>query len=100
MILIPTSIKILRPLGVLPGFMMNQTAKRCEAWNDLWVLIHQSNTPWICAGHFNEITQQGEKLGGALRSHTQEQHFKEVIDKCGFMDLGFIGQHFTWSKHF
>ena len=55
MILIPTSIKILRPLGVLPGFMMNQTAKRCEAWNDLWVLIHQSNTPWICAGHFNEL---------------------------------------------
>ena len=28
------------------------------------------------------------------------QQFKEVIDECGFMDLGFEGSKFTWSKHF
>lgn len=77
-----------------------KTTKHCGAWNDLRVLIHHSNTPWICAGRFKEITQQGEKLGGALQSHNQEQHFREVINECGFMDLGFIGQRFTWSKHF
>ena len=77
-----------------------KTTKRCEAKNDLRVLIHHSNTPWICVRHFNEITQQGEKLGGVLRSHNQEQRFREVINEYGFMDLGFIGQRFTWSKHF
>ena len=28
------------------------------------------------------------------------QQFREVIDECGFMDLGFEGSKFTWSKHF
>ena len=28
------------------------------------------------------------------------QQFREVIDECGFMDLGFKGSKFTWSKHF
>ncbi|XP_030970111.1 uncharacterized protein LOC115990416 [Quercus lobata] len=28
------------------------------------------------------------------------QQFREVIDECGFMDLGFDGLKFTWSKHF
>lgn len=28
------------------------------------------------------------------------QQFREVIDECGFMDLGFEGSKYTWSKHF
>ena len=28
------------------------------------------------------------------------QQFREVIDECGFMDLGFECSKFTWSKHF
>lgn len=28
------------------------------------------------------------------------QLFRDVIDECGFMDLGFSSQRFTWSKHF
>ena len=28
------------------------------------------------------------------------QLFRDVLDECGFMDLGFVGNHFTWSKHF
>ena len=28
------------------------------------------------------------------------QLFKDGIDECGFMDLGYVGTHFTWSKHF
>ena len=27
------------------------------------------------------------------------QQFREVLDECGFMDLGFKGFPFTWSKH-
>ena len=40
-------------------------------------------------GDFNEITRQEEKVGGAIRAHSQMQAFQEVIDECGFMDLGF-----------
>ena len=28
------------------------------------------------------------------------QLFRDVLDECSFMDLGFIGPCFTWSKHF
>ena len=36
----------------------------------------------MCAGDFNKITKQDEKLGGALRSHNQMQLFRKVIDEC------------------
>ena len=28
------------------------------------------------------------------------QLFRDVIDECSFMDLGYVGPKFTWSKHF
>ena len=49
---------------------------------------------------FNEITKQEEKVGGAIRLHSQMQLFCDVIDECSFMDLGFVGPKFTWSRHF
>jgi len=28
------------------------------------------------------------------------QIFREVLDECEFMDLGFKGFPYTWSKHY
>ena len=28
------------------------------------------------------------------------QQFRDVVDECGIVDLGFVGICFTWSKHF
>ena len=28
------------------------------------------------------------------------QLFKNVLDECDFMDLGFVGFPFTWHKHY
>ena len=47
--------------------------------------------PWICAGDFNEITRAHEKLGGRLRPFRQMQEFRDVLDECGFRDLGYVG---------
>ena len=54
----------------------------------------------MCAGDFNEIIRQGEKLGGAICNHGQMQLLRDVLDECGFLGLGFVGSRFTWSKHF
>ena len=28
------------------------------------------------------------------------QLFRDVLDECGFIDLGYVGSPFTWQKHF
>ena len=66
----------------------------------LGILNSQSNTPWLCVGDFNEIIRQDEKVGGGVRPYNQMQLFREVIDECGFMDLGYVGSKFTWARHF
>nr|XP_023877746.1 uncharacterized protein LOC111990191 [Quercus suber] len=76
------------------------THKRIESWNLLRKLNSRMILPWICLGDFNEITRQSEKLGGSVRSHSQMKLFRDAIDECGFMDLGFTGSQFTWKKHF
>ena len=35
-----------------------------------------------------------------MRSNNQLQLFREEIDECSFMDLGFTGTKYTWSRHF
>ena len=60
----------------------------------------KSSLPWLCAGNFNEIIKSHEKLGGRLRPHQQMQDFRDVLDECGFVDLGFVGNKFTWYKNF
>ena len=75
------------------------TLRQGEAWDSLRILNHHPDVPWLCAGDFNEIVRQEEKLGGATRHQGQMQLFRDVLDECGFLDLGFVGNRFTWSKH-
>ena len=76
------------------------THLRHESWTKLRQLNSRFNLPWLCAGDFNEIVRSEEKCGGSNRSQPQMQMFREVIDECGFLDLGFVGPQFTWSKHY
>ena len=77
-----------------------ETAKRSNAYDSSCRLNHHPNTLWLCAGDFNELVRQDETLGGAIQSNNQMQLFRDVLDECGFMDLGFVGPKFTWSRHF
>ena len=77
-----------------------ETHRRHESWDLLRQLHKKSSLPWLCANVFNEITKQSEKLGGRLRPYTQMQIFREALDECELMDLGFKGSPYTWSKHY
>ncbi|XP_030930869.1 uncharacterized protein LOC115956706 [Quercus lobata] len=76
-----------------------KTHKRQESWELLRNLHSQNSLPWLCAGDFNEILKQSEKLGGRTRPPGQIQLFRDTLDECGLMDIGFKGSPFTWSKH-
>jgi hypothetical protein len=40
-----------------------------------------------------------EKQGKHSRSDRQMQLFRDVLDDCGFVDLGFTGPPFTWTNN-
>ena len=71
-----------------------------ESWNKLQWLHQKSSLPWICAGDFNEILKSQEKLGGKPRPNGQMQDFRDVLDECGFTDMGYVGNKYTWYKHY
>lgn len=53
---------------------------------------------WICFGDFNEVLHQHEKQGAALRPYHQMEKFKEIVESCGLIDLGYEGTKFTWNN--
>jgi len=71
---------------------MPETGRKHETWDLLRTLHRKFSLPWLVAGDFNEILLSHEKLGGALRSESAMRDFREVVDDCGFMDLGYIGE--------
>ena len=54
--------------------------------------------PWVVCGDFNEITLADEKLGWLDRDANQMWDFRECLSKCGLVDLGFVGQRYTWCN--
>ncbi|KAL0395126.1 UNVERIFIED_CONTAM: hypothetical protein Slati_4478800 [Sesamum latifolium] len=73
-------------------------------WELTWKLLArlqgQSSRPWLCAGDFNELLDQSEKLGGPPRPVWQIRNFRTALLDCGLYNLGYLGDIFTWSnKH-
>jgi hypothetical protein len=75
------------------------TQDREASWNLLRRLKSQSNLPWCCMGDFNELVRLEEKQGRLGRSDRQMQLFRDVLDECSFVDLGFTGPSFTWTNN-
>ena len=63
----------------------------------LRMLNSKPKLPWCCFGDFNELLEVKEKNGGAQRSHNLMQSFRDVLDDCRFVDLGYSGPEFTWN---
>lgn len=72
-----------------------ETHLRTKSWVLLKDLHNWSDLPWLCAGDFNELLKSHEKLGGQLRPYWQMQQFREALDECRLLDLGFVGHKFT-----
>ena len=60
-----------------------------------FLLNNQLQLLWLCLGDFNEILSMNEKFGGANRPQQQMDSFREIVNYCGFHDLGYCGPDYT-----
>ena len=67
-----------------------------------WALLSHLATfvdgPWLCIGDFNTILHFDEKLSSWPPPYNQMDDFKEVLERCSLVDLGFLGYPFTWNN--
>lgn len=54
--------------------------------------------PWVCGGDFNEILSPGEETGGDDRPFSDMLRFRNVLDCCDLMDMGYVGPKLTWDN--
>ena len=65
-------------------------------WKILASISPMHELPWLMLGDFNEMLASGDKLGGNPLNPKRVQMFKDCLDSCGMVDLGFHEPRFTW----
>lgn len=73
-------------------------AERKLLWENLSTIAASHSLPWILATDFNEVLTGEDKLGGRAVNIHRALKFKECLDKCRMIDLGFSGPRYTWSN--
>ncbi|KAK3228272.1 hypothetical protein Dsin_008134 [Dipteronia sinensis] len=68
------------------------------SWDLLRLLRNTDTLPWVCGGDFNELLSRNEKKRGSDRSFVGLSQFREAVDECDLVDLGFSGPRFTWNN--
>nr|XP_023904370.1 uncharacterized protein LOC112016096 [Quercus suber] len=75
-----------------------RSEERCILWNNLSKVAELHNKPWIMAGDFNEPLVQDDKFGGRGISVNRSLAFKDCLDFCSMVDMGFSGPRYTWTN--
>ncbi|XP_030941902.1 uncharacterized protein LOC115966912 [Quercus lobata] len=73
-------------------------AERHILWNNLMKVADLHNMPWVIAGDFNKPLVNDDKFGGRVVSVNISVLFKERLDKCNMIDIGFASLHYTWTN--
>ena len=72
--------------------------RKHESWEYLRHLHSRDSLPWICLGDYNEILSSDEKQRRIPRPFRCMEEFRSALLHCGLIDLGFIGNIFTWRN--
>lgn len=68
-------------------------------WNKLKALKQNNDRPWLVIGDFNEALWDFEHLSDTPRLESQMVAFKETLETCELVDLGFSGVPFTYDNN-
>ena len=75
-----------------------QVNERHKTWDMLKFIKASSPLPWLCIEDFNEVLLREEHMGVNDWSNAQIQAFRDTVDICELMDLGFTGTAWTFEK--
>ena len=75
-----------------------QVSERYKTWDTLKSIAGNSGLPWLALGDFNEVLHQTKHDGVNRRSQDQMDGFRDALDVCGLVDLGFKGRRWTFEK--
>ena len=64
-------------------------AERRILWENLKTVAHLHNLPWLMLGDFNEVLCGEDKFGGNHVNLNRALEFKNCLDECNMLDLGF-----------
>ena len=72
--------------------------ERYILWDNLVKVAEVNTIPWVVTEDFNEMLLNSEKFGGRLVSTHRSLLFKECIDTCNLVDIGFSAPKYTWTN--
>ncbi|XP_070048894.1 uncharacterized protein [Nicotiana tomentosiformis] len=65
--------------------------ERIELWDSLYSLASDMSLPWLVGGYFNVIWDEEEKFGGLPVHMNEVLDFRNCVNTCNLIDLGFKG---------
>ena len=70
---------------------------RAKVWERLSRIGAHRKEPWCIMGDFNEIRNNGEKIGGPRRGEASFQDFNDMLDIGEMVELQSCGDNLTWG---
>nr|XP_023873296.1 uncharacterized protein LOC111985881 [Quercus suber] len=82
---------------ISPIYASPRIAERKILWENLTKVAQLHNMPWLLLGDFNvnEVLSSEDKFDGRSINLNRALNFKECLDTCSLLDLGFSGPKFT-----
>jgi hypothetical protein len=77
----------------------HNSQRRVDFWNSLASLGNSFGGAWLLLGEFNSILSSFEKSGGRAFGSTAHSDFVDFVNFNALIDLGFVGNKFTWRNH-
>ncbi|KAL5738308.1 hypothetical protein ACOSP7_031069 [Xanthoceras sorbifolium] len=75
-----------------------EASQRIHSWTLLRRFQGMSILPRLYSGAFNEVLNDFEKSGRSPKQQHLIDNFRNVLNDCGFKDIGFFGPAFTWCN--
>ena len=83
---------------ISPIYASPRLNERRILWSNLTKVAQLHQLPWLLLGDFNEVLSGDNKYGGRSINLNKALEFKDCLDCCNFLYLGFSGPKYTWSN--